>query len=60
MGNWLLGTHTSTGGNLLNGGDSQVGYVLQLFLSYVWIYLKVGWPKLTAEEHRVVGRPRFS
>lgn len=38
VGRLLLGRHTSSGGNMLNRGDLKVEYVLQLFLSYIWIY----------------------
>lgn len=50
----LWGTH-STGGNVLSKGDTKYGYVLQLFLSYTWIHLEVGWPKMTTENHSAAG-----
>lgn len=50
-----LGNHISEG-SLLNGGNSKVQSVLQLLLGYMHIYLKVGWPKMTTEDHGVVER----
>lgn len=28
-------------------------------VSYTWIYVKVGWPDMTTEDHKAVGRLHF-